>query len=160
VTSETGQAWIARSDGQDPQPLRWKEGLAHVGSILSVSFNADASRVLLVGGVDGRATIWDVPTRRLLSELSGHLGAITTGAISPDGGQVMTASEDGSIRLWQNGWLGLLGYLRGQTTATLNPEQRIVLLGESESQALKRYHQAEQVFGRAGSWPSPFQFPF
>jgi|SRR5579872_2187268 len=87
-------------------------------------------------------------------------GILRAKEIRTNGGQVLTASEDSSIRLWQNGWTGLLGYLRRQTTATLNPEQRIVLFGESESQALKAYRDAEKIFGRRGDWRAPFLFPY
>jgi WD40 repeat protein len=134
--------------------------LAHVGSILAVSFSGDSSQVLLVGGVDGEATLWDVRSRKLLSVLSGHRGAITTGLIAPDGSELMTASEDGSIRLWGNGWPDLQRRLRSRTTATLNPEQRMVLLGETEAQAWKAYGAAERMFGRSVRSSGPFLFPY
>jgi WD40 repeat protein len=160
ITSETGQAWISGSDGQNARLLRRRDQLAHVGSIVSVSFDSNGSRVLLAGGVDGEATVWDVRSLRLLSVLSGHRGAITEGAISPDGAQLMTASEDGSIRLWRNGWKSLVNYLRSETTATLNPEQRIVLLGESEKQGWKSYRLAERPYGRSGDSAGPFKYPY
>ena len=104
---------------------------------MAASFSQDSSRVLLVGGVDGDATLWDVRSRKLLSVLSRHRGSITTGMIRKDGLELLTAREDGSIRLWRNGWLDLREYFRASTTATLTPDQRMLLLGESETEALQ-----------------------
>ena len=160
ITSETGQAWMLDSDGRHPQLLRREKGLAHVGSILAASFNGDSSQVLLVGGVDGEATLWDARSRKLLGVLSGHRGAVTTGSIAPNGSQIMTASEDGSIRLWNNGWRDLQHRLRSLTTATLNPDQRMELLGETEAQAWKSFRTAEQIYGRNGRSSGPFLYPY
>ena len=143
-----------------PQLLRRKAGLAHVGSILEASFSGDSTQVLLVGGVDGEATLWDVQSRKLLTVLSGHRGAVTTGSIAPGGSQIMTASEDGSIRLWSNGWLDLQRRLRSLTTATLNPDQRMELLGETEPQAWKAFRKSEQIYGRSGRSSGSFLYPF
>jgi WD40 repeat protein len=160
ITSETGQAWLTDAEGRHPQLLRRESQLAHVGSILAISFSADSSQVLLVGGVDGEATLWDVRSHKLLSVLSGHRGALTTGLIAPDGSELMTGSEDGSIRLWRNGWPDLQRSLRSLTTATLNPEQRIVLLGETEAQAWGAYRAGERPYGRSGRSAGPFLFPY
>jgi WD40 repeat protein len=161
VASETGQAWLMDSDGRNVGLLRQDSGLAHIGSIMSASFNSNASQLLLVGGVDGKATLWDVPSRRLLSVLSGNGGAVTMGGISQDGALVLTATEgDGAVRVWRNGWSALVRHLRSRTTATLNPEQRIVLLGESERDAWAAYAAAEKQFNRSGKAAGPFLFPF
>jgi len=96
----------------------------------------------------------------LESVLAGHRGAITVGAISPDDSKLMTASEDGSIRLWRNGWKSLIDYLRSRTTTTLSPEQRIVLLGESEKQAWQAYRIEERTYGRSGESAGPFNYPY
>jgi WD40 repeat protein len=160
VTSETGQAWLMDSEGRHPQVLRREAQLAHVGSIVGVSFSRDSSQVLLVGGVDAEATLWDVRTRKLLSVLSGHRGAITTGSIKADRSELMTASEDGSVRLWRNGWQDLRRCLRSMTTATLNPEQRMVLLGETETDAWREYGTAERLYGRTAAPAGQFLFPY
>jgi WD40 repeat protein len=120
--------------------------------------------------LDGEATLWDVHSRKLLSVLCGHRGTVTTGSISPSGSQIMTASEDGSIRLWNNGWRDLQRRLRSLTTATLNPDQRMELLGETEVQAWKAFRTtavasdnkqaSEQIYGRSGRSSGPFLYPY
>ena len=48
----------------------------------------------------GDVRIWDVRTGRLLARLARHWGAVSDVEFSPDGRTLVTASYDGTIRLW------------------------------------------------------------
>jgi WD40 repeat protein len=58
--------------------------------------------------------VWDVENRHSEADLKGHKGLISYVAFSPDGGRVMTASEDGTARIWNAHTGHLLHTLAGQ----------------------------------------------
>ena len=51
-------------------------------------------------GGDNRLRLWDAATGRLIREFEGHTHAIRGLAFTPDGTRVLTASLDGTLRLW------------------------------------------------------------
>ena len=60
---------------------------------------------------------------------------MNTAVFSPDGNRVLTASDDGTSRIWRVTWQGLEEYLRQNTNTCLAPEQREQFLAESPSDA-------------------------
>jgi WD40 repeat protein len=160
VTGSSGRAWITDANGLNARALRRANGVAHVGSVLTIGFSGDSSRVLLTGGVDGQATVWDTVSGNLVSVLSGHEGTIIGGEISTDGTRLLTASHDGTVRLWSGDWKTIIERLRRRTTATLDPEKRMNALGETERQAWEMFRRRESAFGRKGVSYGPFAYPF
>jgi WD40 repeat protein len=53
------------------------------------------------GSRDATAKIWDTATGEALLTLTGHTGAVTSVAFSPDGHRLATNSFDGTTRLWE-----------------------------------------------------------
>ena len=94
----------------DAYPRQLIRGIAEPGSapLNDASFNA-AGNELVTAGSDGTARIWDIATGRQLRVL--HEGtdgvnfanagnAINSASFSPDGDDVVTASNDGTARIW------------------------------------------------------------
>jgi WD40 repeat protein len=73
---------------------------------------------------------------------------VDSATFSPDGMLVVTASEDGTARVWLMDWSKLIEYLKQATNACLTAEQRVKFLGETDSQAQKIYQTCERQYGR------------
>ena len=63
-----------------------------------VSFAPDGTTIAVSGGFG--AGIWDVDSGRLLTRFEGHIEWVTRIRFSRDGARVVTASDDGSARVW------------------------------------------------------------
>ena len=68
-------------------------------TVFSFSFSADG-RLLASGSYYTSCKIWDASIPQSIVRLIGHMGEISDVAFFPDGKQIMSASEDGTIRVW------------------------------------------------------------
>lgn len=81
--------------------------------VSAIAFRQDAT-VIAAGSVEGKLTIWDAKSADGLDEterdaggneervpLSGHVGPIRSLAFRPDGKEIATGGEDGTIRFWR-----------------------------------------------------------
>lgn len=92
----------AREVGQAAQVstplLYW---VAHEKSIHELTFAPSESRMLVSAGAEGSIAVWDAETSFLDCRLMGHLGPITSVAISPKNEELIaTGGEDHTVRLW------------------------------------------------------------
>jgi WD40 repeat protein len=101
----------------DPQPRA--PGLAHLWDVATgravgiplrhpyiiwdVAFSPDGKHVLTGGSMDRVVRLWEVHTGKLVSEFRGHEPgqAVQAVAFSPDGRTALSASMDGTARLWE-----------------------------------------------------------
>lgn len=73
---------------------------AHDGPAGPVSWSADG-RMFVVGGSDGRVTVWDGRTGEPLGALAPAAPGVRTYPVfRPDGHTVMVVSTDGAVHTW------------------------------------------------------------
>jgi WD40 repeat protein len=63
--------------------------------------------------VDKTARIWDAATAKELVVLLGHESNVSSGAFSPDGTRIVTASLDNTARIWDAATLREVAILHG-----------------------------------------------
>jgi WD40 repeat protein len=81
-------------------------------SVTAVAFSPDGARV--AAGVDRAVLIFDATTGKYLRGERGHTGWVSALAFSPDGKRLLSASSDGTLRLWdQSGVLAEPRVLHG-----------------------------------------------
>lgn len=61
---------------------------------------SDDQSMMAIGRELGDAIIWNLKTREVIRIISGHQSAVTDVEFSPDGKTLLTASRDGTARLW------------------------------------------------------------
>jgi len=81
--------------------------------------------LLLTGGSGSAIFLWDLESGVQLRRFEGHVDGVRDLAVLSDGRRMLSASDDGSIRLWEIEPSAHLGDDVGYTTA------RIALLGDS-----------------------------
>jgi WD40 repeat protein len=90
----------------------------HEAPVLACAFSPDGS-LLVSGGEDRVARVWDMATGNVLHLLGGHTRPVRACAFSPDGAALATTSADGGVRLWNTATGVLQHDLRGHAGAAV-----------------------------------------
>ncbi len=88
--AKTGKVLLTLSQGDDAVPY-W------------VAFRPDGSRIAVAntrGSNEGWVSIWDVVTGEMLVALPDQNAFVNSVSFSPDGGRILTTSDDQTIRVW------------------------------------------------------------
>jgi WD40 repeat protein len=157
ATTSEGRALLAPVRRGKTQLLRTHGDLAHIGVILQARFSADGMHLLTCGAIDGAARYWDLSGRTNAVTLANHASTITQCAVSRDGRRVMTATENGWVRSRSVRFENVVAASAARTTATLTPQQRMMLLGETADDAYEHYALDERKHRRI---PLPRQWSF
>jgi len=104
-------------------------GAKQHGATRNIVLSADG-RVAVTAHSSGSVIAWDIPGRRLLHVLAGHVWSVNGIAVTPDGRRAVSGSIDGELRLWDlekgeqiRQWLG---HERGTYSAAFLPDGRVV----------------------------------
>lgn len=73
----------------------------HAGGATAVACTSMAPYAAFTGGQDAVIKIWSIPDGNQIGELKGHtLGPIQSLELSPDESLLLSAAEDGTVRIW------------------------------------------------------------
>jgi WD40 repeat protein len=70
------------------------------GEGFSAARFVDNARRVVTTSSEAMAQLWDAATAQQIGTLSGHLKAIDSIAMAPDGDRIATSSDDGTVRVW------------------------------------------------------------
>ena len=70
--------------------------------IRSFATSPDQSRIAIGGTYSGSLSVWDLRRGTLLVTLRGHGRSVRSAAWTPDGAQLVSASLDGTVRVWDS----------------------------------------------------------
>ncbi len=71
-----------------------------LGVVNNPSFSPDGKRIASATYDDKGVAIWEVPSGRQILKLKGHEAGVGYVEFSPDGGRILTASDDKTARVW------------------------------------------------------------
>jgi WD40 repeat protein len=151
----TGELWIV-----DPR-TGVRKTIFVPGGAGRVAFSPGGRFVATAGPETAR--IWDtLPARfgRALPVLRGHAGGISDVAFAPDGATVLTASDDGSARLWRAATGEQLAVFRSPTAPTralFSPSGKLVATTRGREVRLWAVDSVPTRFARR--LPSVFESP-
>ena len=147
--------WLKVFSGKDGSAI--KQIKKHTDWVTAIAFSSDG-KYLVTGDRSGNAYVWDANVRELWA-LTGHKGPIT--AISCAGGVAATASEDGTVKLWNlkegsqikswtahNGGVSSVEFTRDGKLVTCGRD-KLAKLWDQNGGALKAFEEFPDVALRA-----------
>ncbi|EFX86282.1 hypothetical protein DAPPUDRAFT_187565 [Daphnia pulex] len=87
-------------DTPDDALLTFKQ---HTGSVFCCSFEPKESKLVVSGGEDDKAYVWNITDGQVLFECTNHQDSVTCALFSHDGCYVATADMAGLIQVWKVG---------------------------------------------------------
>jgi hypothetical protein len=75
--------------------------------------------------------------------LRGHEIILRSARFHPDGTRVLTASHDGTARVFRVDWAGLAEILRRESTSCLTVDERVEHLAETRAEATRAHDACE-----------------
>ena len=146
--------WIAAGTAYDGvfvwNAKRFEKVSSH--GVAGVDFSPDSSR-LVSASDDGKATIWDIATRKRIQTLR-HTDSVTGAKYSPQGDRIATATKN-SVRVWDSNDGRLLKHIK----VTVTPWRNTGLLWFNHHLLVVSKSKIKQFEASTGSavseWPVP-----
>jgi pre-mRNA-processing factor 17 len=147
-----GRSWVeapkgVRADGGDhacfPPRRLWHTYRGHTQGVQSIDFLPGTGHLLLSGGMDGKAKVWDVAgDRGVRRTYLGHAGAVRDARFDGSGARFATASFDRSARVWDTETGACVVSLPtqgriAQCVAWCPQDPNVVVLGSSNKKLLQ-----------------------
>lgn len=95
--------------------------------------------VLAAGATDSTVWMWTIPSGKVMNVFSGHTGPVSCGRFTHDGKRLVTASEDGTLLVWDPRNGSALSKLQpgdarfnmpaGITAICISPDNKLVAVG-------------------------------
>ena len=141
AADHTARVWDA-ANGNELVAMR-----GHQDAIISTAFSPDGSRIL-TNSVDDTARVWDAASGRPLAVLHGgediagesiRVDRVSAATFSPDGARVVTASQDGTGRVWDaadgHQIASLAGHESGITAVAFSADGKRIVTASSDATA-------------------------
>ncbi len=103
-----------------------------------VAFSPDGHTIAVATtrpDAEGEVQLWDVPDRRQLSVLTGHMRAVSGVAFSPDGRTLAVGSQQDPLRLWDmttHQEAAAFDGLAGVSSLAFSPDGRMLATGDAQ----------------------------
>jgi hypothetical protein len=128
------------------------------GNLLAMAWGPDDRWLAFAGAGYHTLGIWDVSGKRLVRELQGHTDAVRAVAWSPDGRRLVSASDDGTVKLWDVSTGEELLTFRGQrevafTSVAFSPDGRRLLASQGNALTIWDATPRDPKVGVSGAAP-------
>jgi len=149
TVSADGEARLWNTADDKLELLRTLTVGANAAPLLSCAFSSNGGLVV-TGGEDNVARVWNADTGAEVVTLSGHTGSVTAVAFSPNEPRVLTGSQDNTAKIWDlgqqagkssqkqpgNELITLAGHAQEVTSVTFSPDGRQALTGSLDGSAI------------------------
>ena len=120
------------NDGKSGDKVK---AFAFSGNVVSCSFSA-SGKTFAVGTADGKLNLFDAKEQKLKKILKEHTLDITSVAFNPINDYIVTASKDGSAKVWDGNGSGSLFSLKHDKAvngAVFSPDGKMIATGSSDN---------------------------
>jgi WD40 repeat protein len=114
LAADDGLTYTSASNGVEFDKVSWTGGRFGSGTV------SRDGRHVYVGELNGKLVSRDMRSGELLGTLGGHQSAVVSVGVSPDGKEILSASKDGSVRIWPREASGAYTLLSGHTESIMD----------------------------------------